>query len=248
MCLGASVLWCACTPKSKGDAETTPAASGPAASGAVDPSESDTPEASPNPEASQDSGQSQDANFVVKPWLFAGEVPEGLEAYGELELVIAWLDRHGQNALVVGRKQNETEDARTTTLRAEHWLRADPKAEWQELRVMRERVDACQFDTELSAIKGDWSVTDLDEDGVGEATVAWRVGCRSDVSPVGHKVIMIEYDGKESHKWGLRGDTHIWPEQGEPTGFRTDPEFKSVPRFYKHASWVWEQTSVERFD
>ena len=98
---------------------------------------------------------------------------------------------------------------------------------------------------------GDWSVTDLDKNGVAEVTFAWRVGCRSDVSPVGHKVLMVGYDQSvEVAKYVLRGDTAIniggsLEEGGE---FRVDSAFKKAPPSYlEHAKMVWSKTSVETY-
>jgi hypothetical protein len=121
--------------------------------------------------------------------------------------------------------------------------------QWTSQRQFRERAPDCLFATELYEILGEWSITDLDADGVGEATFAWRAGCRSDVSPVTHKVLLVEHEGLEVKKFVLRGRSAISiagtvDEGGE---FEADPAFESAPKaFLEHARKVWKQTSVEK--
>lgn len=191
---------------------------------------------------------------------WATAAPEGVEMYGDFEAAITWTDREGRNAVLIGRKQNEHEDKVTTTMRAEHWIEhavpGSRERQWMMERRFKERVDACAWDTELSAMSGDWSVSDLDKDGYGEATFAWRVGCRSDLSPVGHKVLLIEYNGGATDKYVLRGQTQLAVAGGasddtllDGGSFTADSAFdQAPPEFLAHAKAVWARTAVERFE
>jgi len=162
---------------------------------------------------------------------------------------VGWTDKLGKHAIVFGRSESEKGEERTSVLVAD--LLTWEGDAWNSQRRFTERVDKCMFDTELYEMTGDWSVTDLDDNGVAEVTFAWRVGCRSDVSPVGHKVLLVGFDaGGEVAKYVLRGDTAVsvggTVDQGGK--FRTDASFEKAPAaFLEHAKSVWAKTSVETY-
>ena len=178
-----------------------------------------------------------------------GELPPDATTYGVFRDAIGWTDKYGKHAIVFGLSESEKGDETTTVLVAD-FISWEGDA-WTSQRKFKERVDKCQFDTALYEMVGDWSVTDLDKNGIAEVTFAWRVGCRSDVSPVGHKVLIVGYDESvEVAKYVLRGDTAIKIGGGVEGGgkYRGDSAFKKAPPSYlEHAKMVWSKTSVETY-
>jgi hypothetical protein len=125
-----------------------------------------------------------------------------------LEQASAFRDTRGDNVVLVSSSSSTSTRAGSPTTTRKLWilhLRTDgPGAPPVVVREMKDLVEACPFDATLAVVDGP-VLTDLDGDGVGELTVTYRLGCRSDVSPLTVKVLMIE-DGE---KYAVRGETRI---------------------------------------
>lgn len=153
---------------------------------------------------------------------------------GELQRVLSWTDKYGTNAVVFSREKRGTTGAALTATHG----RLEGDGSWTVVREFKEFIDTCEFDLVLEPYLGEWSITDLDKDGVGEATFAWNADCVSDVSPTIYKMLMTE-DGA---KYTLRGHTRVGEFGGE---FKADPEFTKAPEgFQAHAEKAWA-ASVE---
>ena len=185
---------------------------------------------------------------VVKWVELGGEAPEDTEVAGTFHKAIGWYDRYGRSAIVMGIERSESGDRRKALLTADLVLWEG--SAWTLQRRFRQLVDICQFDLELEAFVGRWSVTDLNNDGFAEATFAWRSGCRSDVSPISHKVLMVTYKDGEVVKYALRGQSAVDDGSGKVLGgtYEADPAFQNAPNgFLNHATTVWTMTVTERF-
>lgn len=196
--------------------------------------------------------QAVNASDTVKVVDFKGKLPDdGLLTKdlikGKFHSILGWTDKDGMQALVFTTSVSEKEDATSSMIIADLFLREGDA--WTSQRQFKASVDKCQFDTELKIHTGDWSIADLDKDDLGEVTFAWSVGCRSDVSPVAHKVFVISYKDAEFKKYVLRGETGI--EMGgavEGGAFKADKAFDTAPKaFLSHAEMVWKKTSTESF-
>ena len=178
------------------------------------------------------------ATDSIKKVDFGGKAPEGAEVNGKLQFAFGWTDKHGTNAIVAGIKESKgkSEDGKTHLLVIDH-LNQEGDGSWTQVRRFRELVEDCQFDVHMAAMQGDWSITDLDKDGLGEATVAWRAGCTSDVSPDPHKVLLTE----NGEKYILRGQSKV---DGMGGDYKADAAFKKGPEeFLKHTKMVWDKTA-----
>ncbi len=162
---------------------------------------------------------------------------EELKLPGKRQHVIGWTDRYGTNAIVITLQSKPKNGG---LLVATHAIR-EGDASWTVGRDYKELVEECEdFDLSIYAQVGAWSVTDLDADGHGEATFAWSAGCRSDVSPITHKVLLVEKD----EKFVLRGQTI--DATGGGGDYKADPVFeKANPAFLPHAEKVWKLTVKE---
>ena len=153
---------------------------------------------------------------------------------GETRRVIGWRDRNGTNAVVIKRESPKA------LLTATHLIR-EGDGSWTTKRDFKELVSECgDYRLTLEAQTGAWSVSDLDADGIGEATWAWSAGCRTDWSPVTHKVLLTE----SGEKYVLRGTTAT---RGTGGDFKTDADFEKAPAAFRaHAETVWKATATER--
>lgn len=91
------------------------------------------------------------------------------------------------------------EDGRGAELAAYQYVKTD--SGYRLLWRITDFIKDCTFDVTCTFFKNAVSITDLDKDSVAETTVAYKLSCRSDVSPDEMKVIMHE----GSMKYALRG-------------------------------------------
>ena len=196
-----------------------------------------------------DAGVATPLPSTVRPMAYEG-APSTSEIAGTVDEKqgLRFDDRAGENVIVVSRESRTTtptsdrEDAQTTsTLHINHFQRASEQEPWRLVTGRQESVENCSFDLTSAVYFGPWSLSDLDEDGMAEVTMAYSTGCRSDVSPISHKVLMIE-DGE---RYSLHGTTTI---QGAetPEAPMADPQFEQAPEaFLDHAKKAWAATHVE---
>lgn len=211
------------------------------------PKADDTPE---EPEPSEQGAASAAAkDSTGKTTYDPSNLPEAVEADDPLDQGLAWSDQTGENLLVFTRKTSDKKQEgrrpalTTVRLTATHWQKpAD--GEWTKVRAFNEVVSDCSYDSGITPYVSDWSLTDIDEDQIKEATFAWSAGCRSDMSPITHKVLMTE----NGEKWVLRGQTALTtPDEEQVAGELKDTSsFDGASKEMRaHADKVWDQTSNE---
>ncbi|HWR34047.1 MAG TPA: hypothetical protein VN451_10985, partial [Chitinophagaceae bacterium] len=135
------------------------------------------------------------------------QIPASAKYEGKLQEAWQWTDKSGDNILITSlvepyadKDKNEyDEEGWTAALSAYQYLKKD--GDYQLLWKINDGEKSCPFDITCGFIKGATSVTDLDNDGIAEATILYRLACRSDVSPAEMKIIM--YEGAE--KYFLQG-------------------------------------------
>ena len=200
----------------------------------------------PDAEAMEKDPNATDSVTVVDT---QGKAPDGAEHRGEFRSALSWTDKYGKHAVVFGRTEHEGESSTTSMLVAD--FQSFEGDAWVSQRQFKERVEKCEFDTTLTEFVGPWSVTDLDENGVAEVTFAWRAGCRSDVSALTHKVLVVGFDAEARvAKYVLRGTSgiEIAGTLDPASSFKADKAFDEAPAaFRKHAEEVWAKTSTETF-
>ena len=102
----------------------------------------------------------------------------------------------------------------------------------------------CEFDRTFEVVEGSVQLTDLDDDGEPEISFIYRVGCRSDVSPITVKLLM--YEG--ATKYALRGGSRERVGENEFMGgdFTPDPAFDKAPaKFLEFAKAQWKKLVFE---
>lgn len=167
-------------------------------------------------------------------------LPAGVTAQGSLEQAWKFEDQRGTNYVLFSAKRWETPPAsRNAWLYVDHWLvPADGPA--KKLIPVRELVEDCPLELTARFHDNALELTDLDHDGVGEVTLGYEVGCRSDVSANKYKLLTL-VDGK---MYILRGKTRFKDGDQLVEGtFEPDPIFaKGPPAFLEHAKTVWART------
>lgn len=175
----------------------------------------------------------------------AKELPAKLE--GELQFGVRWQDFFGENMVAAYKVTQSKGEEVEAKLFVKHWQIEAERGDgsWQLVREYKEFVAPCAFDLTLRAQRGPWTLSDINGDGKAEVTMAWRSGCRSDVSPNTHKVLVIEGDTK----YVLRGTSKLSGPEGDGTGtFKADPAFAKAPKgFLEHAELVWAKTVSDNF-
>jgi hypothetical protein len=147
-------------------------------------------------------------------------------------------DKNGTNVVVLVHQVEGGGDLNNRRLWVHHYVEESGKR--RVLRTVRDQEENCELDNVAGFVDGSLAITDLDGDGLGEIAFAYDLGCMSDVSPRGRKVVVLE----NGEKWILRGQSRVDPGGGPPVGgaFTADPPQKQWPRaLHEHAVDVWQR-------
>jgi hypothetical protein len=167
-----------------------------------------------------------------------------------------WTDRSGENIVILtdggvvrrplkGSPDDEVKDA---TIFAYQFQKIG--AQHRQLWMVRDVVKGCPTDVTLRFLPAAFVLSDADGNGVAESTFVYRLGCRSDVSPLAQKLIL--HEGRA--KYAIRGTTTFRgalvtkaPEINTGAGKKVlDPAFKRAPRALRDvASAHWDKHAFE---
>ena len=112
----------------------------------------------------------------------------------------------------------------------------------REVWKAKDFVKQCEFDLELEFLDNSIEVTDLDDDGIAVVSFLYKLGCRSDVSPLEVKLLM--YEGKT--KYALRGESYERVGETEYMGGTFKPDFGDAPpAFLEFAKAKWQRLVVD---
>ena len=140
-----------------------------------------------------------------------------------------WLDSKGENIVLFTKEAHE--------IFAYHYVIKSGN-----IRLLREVYDfseeGCEYDLFADFIEKSITVSDLDNNDIGEITFAYKLACISDVSPLGLKLLILE----NGNKYIIRGSTKISMGDFIIGGDKEiDPSFKKAPsNFLEHANKIWE--------
>lgn len=176
------------------------------------------------------------ATPVSASLITAEQVPASAKYEGKLQEAWQWTDQSGDNILITSavepyedKEKNEYgEEGWTSALNAYLYVKKD--SDYQLLWKANDGEKSCPFDITCEFIKGSTSVTDLDNDGIAEATIQYRLACRSDVSPAEMKLIM--HEGAE--KYLLQGLS--WLKASPEDSFtvnESDANLETLPGYNK---------------
>ena len=155
---------------------------------------------------------------------------------GEMKMKKFWLDAKGENiVLFTGQEDLDKGEA---TLFVYHYLINEGKAELLK-EITGSVTDCADADLFLDFNEEALSVSDLDENNIGEITFAYRKACVTDVSPHDLVLHLLE-DGNEYSLVGYN-EVQIGP-QDRIGGNVIEKNFDGAsPSFFAHANEVWEK-------
>jgi hypothetical protein len=148
-------------------------------------------------------------NEIIVEKIKINDLPIEIKLKGDIIEALTWNDSNGQNIFIsysigpIIREQEYGEPYVSKEIYAEQYLKNNDSTKllWDILDFKRD----CQMHVEVDFIPNSTSITDLDNNGISETTIAYKIACRSDVSLADFKVLMHE----NSNKYGLRGHTLI---------------------------------------
>ncbi|MCE1164543.1 MAG: hypothetical protein LWX07_03975 [Bacteroidetes bacterium] len=181
------------------------------------------------------------------------DVESQLQYEGKIVGGAQWKDKNGHNVVIVTetneketKPKNGSDRMLSKYLYGYQFILKD-NGETEELWKINDLIDKCQFDLTLNYIAKSITVTDLNNDGIGESTFLYRMSCRSDVSPSDLKLMM--HEGKE--KYAIRGTMIVkLPNEGPYGGdMKVDKSFDKAPKeFTDYAKGQFKKFQEEKFN
>lgn len=175
-------------------------------------------------------------------------IPVSIQFKGNLVGAYRWQDRAGDHLVMLSLSEpvstpSAPDDGyRDQALYAYHYF-VEKDSTRQTWRVY-DYVKECPVDVILGFNRNTFAVTDLDNNGIGEVWVMYKVSCQGDVSPVPMKIIM--YEGNQ--KYAMRGTTRVRVSEKEFMGgdFNFDQAFGKGPAvFREYAEKLWNKYKIE---
>ncbi len=205
------------------------------------------------------------------------EIPKTITYKGNFEIGYKWKDINGENYLILSSTQKIIEKVNTEIVDGNEYGKfiyaqqsvisnGNLKLLWN----IKDYERNCPFDLDVSFIKESIKVTDIDSNGITETLIAYKLTCRSDISPSRMKILMHE----NQNKFGLRGYMRLlFPNQTlnendifeynesklsesqkkemyytESEGrYENELDFKNAPKaFLDFAKKNWKELSIEK--
>jgi len=161
---------------------------------------------------------------------------------GNLVAGVRWEDVNGGNIVffteaITDIPAQEGPGAADKELHAYHYKYTGEKYEL--VREVKDFEKNCGFEMRARFMESSITVTDLDTNGYAELTFVYRLGCTSELSPDGLKLIMLE-NGK---KYAIRGNTTVNYGNSQVGGrTKIDSAFKNAPKvFLEFAKKIWKK-------
>ena len=179
-----------------------------------------------------------------------GDLPSNCDYKGHVVDAHSWSDKNGKNYIVrtiteieYGEESGATDEESWTSygsqqIYAYHYA-TNSEGEVEEMRMVQDYVDMCEFDIMMSHEINSLSLTDIDGDSLAEVSFIYRLACTSDVSPSTQKLLLLE----SGVKYILRGNTQVEGFGGE---FEIDESFNDAPEgFLSHCERLWSKHLTE---
>lgn len=178
-------------------------------------------------------------------------IPDEAKHDGTVVAGASWDDNNGFNIVFVTETKikdysggQEGLEYRKKELYGYHYI--SNGGETRLLWKINDFVKDCPLDLNLNLLQGSLSVTDINNNGIGESTFLYTMACRGDVSPTDMKLLMHEGETK----YAIRG-TRKLKLQGETYGGETnvDKSFSDAPSgFLDYAKEQWSKYRDQKLD
>ncbi len=173
-----------------------------------------------------------------------GKLPASVKYSGKVVAGAKWDDKNGNNLLIITETEEvkQKEDFRMKELFAYQFIvnGEETKLLWR----LNDLIKDCPLDITLSFIPKSLTITDLDNNGIAENTLIYKMSCKGDVSPDDMKLIMHEAETK----YAIRGMMLLETPEGKfGNDMKVDPSFDSAPKeFLPYAKEEWEKFKTEK--
>jgi len=166
---------------------------------------------------------------------------------GDIVALRTWEDLNGYNYFVVSIVNNETPEtddspvAINREIHGYHYIATEGGPEL--IREIKDFETDCIFDNRLAFDEKYLSLVDLDGDNYGEICFLYSLGCTSELSPDGVKLMYLE----NGDKYAIRGNTFVdYGYEGVGGEKNVDGNFKSGPKvFLDYANEQWDNYMLE---
>ncbi|MGY0041236.1 M949_RS01915 family surface polysaccharide biosynthesis protein [Pedobacter sp. NJ-S-72] len=142
--------------------------------------------------------------------LKVADLPAIVTYKGKPIKIMGWKDKLGDNLLLLtetgefaSKDSAEYEDNRDAELHVYHYVKT--AGVWQKIANVNDQISSCPVDIVTRFVPGALFVTDLDGDGIAEATFAYQLTCTGGVDNKVMKLIMLE----NKNKYVIRGTTTV---------------------------------------
>jgi hypothetical protein len=178
-------------------------------------------------------------------------LPAGVTVTGQVVHAEHWQDKAGEHLLllslgpVVGHKPNTRNPDGYHDQNLYGYQFSKQGGSFVRLWQVQDFVRECEFDLTCDFLLPSVQLTDLNNDGIAETSFLYKIGCRSDISPVKLKLIM--HNG--TAKYVLRGETQTKDGTSTYGGtYKPDPAFTAADaRFLAFARQQWPRFAPEAF-
>ncbi|GAA4469920.1 hypothetical protein GCM10023093_30190 [Nemorincola caseinilytica] len=175
-------------------------------------------------------------------------IPSEVSYNGDLVQAIKWEDKVGENIVVI----SETPSAQSITrpekgyyeaaLDARHFVREEEH--WRPRWTLHDQVNECNLQIAANFVQNTFDITDLDNNGIAEVWLVYKVGCYGKNRPSFMKVIMYESETRYSMK-GLTDVGAKGKYGGNDRSF--DANFNKGPAIFReHATQLWDDNVNDR--
>jgi hypothetical protein len=169
----------------------------------------------------------------VKP---AGKVVSILQVEGQTD----------EKLLVLSEKPSKSANGRVERIDLNATYYARTGEQWRSEWAINDFVDCPGLDSKASFFADATTITDIDNDGKPEVTVAYQLFCGGGIDPSTVKVILRQGDTK----FAIRGESLIRLPGQAPIGgaYTPDPSLQQPKNaaFLKHLKSIWSNVHVEK--
>jgi hypothetical protein len=177
-------------------------------------------------------------------------LPAEIQFEGKQKEVQKWEDTEGKHVLLLTetgvhtikklQHENEGEDAEVY---AYHYLYDTTTKKYRQMWRVYDYINDCNLDINVGFVPKATTHTDLNNNGIPEIWVVYRLQCTGDVSPPDMKIIM--YEGKT--KYAVRGTCALvmGEKVEEKSRYEFDTALKTAaPEIKNFARKLWEKHQV----
>jgi hypothetical protein len=169
-----------------------------------------------------------------------------IKPVGKVVSVLRVVGQKDENVLILSEKPSKSPNGRIERIDLNATYYAKAGQQWKSEWAINDFVDCPGLDSKASFFPETTTVTDIDNDGNPEITVAYQLFCGGGIDPSTVKVILRQGDTK----FAIRGESLVRvPGQAPMGGTHTpDPSLLQTKNaaFLKHLKSIWSSVYVEK--